>query len=640
MKNIYILFILICVPFVSAAHFQKDAGQMWCGAGGYTYNATESDPYSPGSPTWRWETQVHPDQVWLANGESISTAWGNQFVECINAVVDGVALVNVSLGAQGDSTTIDSFLQSFSQFETSYYNSQPFGLHYKIVSDGEPAGTAVKVRLGWAAVSQISGMGGQLFFNENNTGRAITVTINSNPNDSTPDMNTIIYSSGGLYFTADDSMEDTVDFIARVGDTIGIYLGGNAQVHFNKSVGSGTVHGEFAVSMEIAAGRNNVADINKDRKVNLEDLAIMAENWLWEAPPAENQTCETAFLVLPGLVYEENTIDTAAGELWYKMTPNTDGRYTVSLCGSDFDTRLTVYYDYADTCPGYYWGENEDYCGLQSQLMVDCWAGTTYFFRIDSSTGQHGNMRLEVTPIARPANDDYWSAQEAFEEAVYTGNTEGSVGDGYVWYWFVPTTTNYYTLSLCGSSFDTMIELYDASITILDYNDNGPNCWPQSEMPVLLEAGSLYYIAVGSSYGDRGDYQFQITEGAPLPANDDCASAELTGLWYWISGSTAAASGSDMSSCGTDDSLDVWYRFTAPQDRLYYFQFEGHYLPGEKTLALYDASGCPGTEILCNAVDSGMGWITVEYTMTAGQEVLIRIAGVPGQSGYFSLYVH
>jgi hypothetical protein len=35
-----------------------------------------------------------------------------------------------------------------------------------------------------------------------------------------------------------------------------------------------------------------------------------------------------------------------------------------------------------------------------------------------------------------------------------------------------------------------------------------------------------------------------------------------------------------------------------------------------------------------------MGWITVEYTMTAGQEVLIRIAGVPGQSGYFSLYVH
>jgi hypothetical protein len=536
--------------------------------------------------------------------------------------------------------TDESGLNSTVVFETYDYWNGRYGLFYKVASDGEPAGTPVKVRLSWNAQAQITDLG-YAYFNYSPAGDGILVAINSNPIDSVPAADSIIYRRSSLYFdnSGQSPQNDTIVFMAAVGDTIGIYLGGYTSIYFDNKTGGGDIQAEMAVNMQIVDSRDNPADINKDKKVDLADLAKLAESWLWEAPPPSNQNCDNALLVQPGKVYEETTVDTTNGELWYQFRPTETARYIVSLCGSDFDTRLTLYYHYdgmTEPCPGEYWNENDDFCDQQSQLEFSSWYNEMYYFKVDSPSGQRGNVRLEITKFTPPVNDDFDSATDADSNTTYTGTTIGSVGDAYVWYRFTPTDSDFYTLSLCGSSFDTTMELFDESYNILDFNNDA--CGQQSEMPAYLTAGVPYYIAVGSEYYEqRGDYQFRITRGAAVPANDECANATTFNRWDWIENSTAVATGSDISSCGTDDVQDVWYRFTADADRTYDFQLYIWNSNFEETITLYDATACPGTELFCSQTASGVAHF--QRTMTTGQEILVRIAGYAGRSGHYTLYI-
>jgi len=136
-------------------------------------------------------------------------------------------------------------------------------------------------------------------------------------------------------------------------------------------------------------------------------------------------------------------------DVWHSFTPSQSGNYTISLCGSSFDTTLSVY----DECEGVELACNDDMCSVYSEVVVDLTALETYLIRVAGYNGAVGTYVLEATKRpSPPANDDIGGAVEVFEDVPYEGDTLGATGetfsscaDGYdfydLWHVFVPSVT-------------------------------------------------------------------------------------------------------------------------------------------------------------------------------------------------------
>lgn len=632
------------VSGVEAAHLEYVSSGLWIQSGGCSSNAGESDPYNDPETLWREQYVNNDYDPWFIEAgasSSVSTASSSAYGTADAALNERDVTLTFLMEASGHTTTAESSLYAYTS-PAGLTPGDTDGVFYRIVSDGEPVGTPVRVRLRWTAQAHVVGdsNNGSIWIGGPGSVSDILVSLNGGSGDGEPPAESVVYRHPGPYYYIEGIYDDSDSAVisASVGDVLGLYLGCQATVYADNAIADKSMSGEFVFAAELLESDSNPADINNDRQVNIEDLALLALNWLWTAPPAFNQTCDDALLVQDGKVYQDSTAGTDNGELWYQLRSAGDAIHVVSLCGSGFDTRLTAYerWSGSDPCPGDYWGENDDSCDQQSQLEMICWDDTTYYFKVDSPSGEQGNVRLEITKIPRPENDD--TPAEVVLDTVYTGSTAGSFYDGWVWYQFTPQESDFYTFSLCGSSFDTEMQLYDEQWgDVLDYNDNA--CGMQSELPFYLEAGETYYIAVGCERSDRGEYQFQVTRGAAAPVNDDSENATVLYRWDQVEGSTVAAGGADISSCGDGDSQDVWYRFTAP----YYSSTYGAQLwvwpaYNVKTLTIYDADS-PGTELFCGETDE-WGWFYITFPLTVGQDVLIRVGGTPGSGGQYKFYMY
>ena len=83
-------------------------------------------------------------------------------------------------------------------------------------------------------------------------------------------------------------------------------------------------------------------------------------------------------------------------EVWYRYTPASDGTLDVSLCGSSYDTVLSVH----TGCPGTEDNELDcvdDACELQSEVSVDVRAGSTYSIRVSGYSGDVGDFTLTLS---------------------------------------------------------------------------------------------------------------------------------------------------------------------------------------------------------------------------------------------------
>ena len=94
---------------------------------------------------------------------------------------------------------------------------------------------------------------------------------------------------------------------------------------------------------------------------------------------------------------------TAPG-VWYSFTSPANGDATVSLCGSSYDTKISVFSGSCAslTCVG----GNDDFCSLQSQLTFSATAGTTYYVLVHGFSSATGAFSLSLTcPVDPCAND-------------------------------------------------------------------------------------------------------------------------------------------------------------------------------------------------------------------------------------------
>jgi len=214
----------------------------------------------------------------------------------------------------------------------------------------------------------------------------------------------------------------------------------------------------------------------------------------------------------------------------------------------------------------------------------------------------------------------------------YCGTTPGAVG---VFYSFVGNG-DYVTASLCGSSYDTRINIYSGScagLTCVDGNDDA--CGTQSDIAFPTGVGTTYYILVNGTAAAKGAYSLNISCTVPTVANDDCPSAitlPVNAGCVTTAGNTTGATAYIAGCVGNADD-DIWYKFVATA--------ASHEILVTPTIATFDPvvellSGTCGslTSMVCQDVNGANVAETIVATgLTIGTTYYVRVYHYGAGSG-------
>ncbi|MFO0555522.1 MAG: hypothetical protein U0271_44505 [Polyangiaceae bacterium] len=144
-----------------------------------------------------------------------------------------------------------------------------------------------------------------------------------------------------------------------------------------------------------------------------------------------------------------------------------------------------------------------------------------------------------------------------------------------------------------------------------------------------LAADETVRLRVAGWGSSRGAFTIaaDVFGGFERPSNDACADATPVTVEDRAPGTTLFATGQDLSSCGPEDSIDVWYSFTAPSAGDYTFRLTENMVAAH-FVAVYD--GCGGAELAC-------GFLGASATLAAGESVRLRVGSNPKVADAFNL---
>ena len=344
-----------------------------------------------------------------------------------------------------------------------------------------------------------------------------------------------------------------------------------------------------------------------------------------------------------------------SSNLWYLYTASSSGDVTVSLLGSEFDTALVVY----DTGVCYpklddIIERNDDFGGfLQSQITFQAVAGQQYLFEVlGYNSDEAGDGVLNVSGEEPPPppvsnNNDCYEAMPIGEVTNLPFDTTDATQDGphhcmyspNRWYCYTPSCTGEVTVSLAGSSFDTMLAVYDtcecddAEDTLIECNDDTSTS-RQSEITFDAIAGNQYLIEVGGYDLETGHGFLTVScEGViPPTSKDDCDDAKTIGDVTDQPFDTTDATFDGPGLCMT--SPNIWYCYTATCTGNVTVSLAGSSF--DTMLAVYEGCECyPNSDDLieCND-DAGGGYQSeVTFAATAGNQYLIEVGGYGSETG-------
>jgi len=337
--------------------------------------------------------------------------------------------------------------------------------------------------------------------------------------------------------------------------------------------------------------------------------------------------------------------------VWYLYTASCTGEATVSLLGSSFDTMLAVYDgDDCDLSSSDLIECNDDYPpGHQSQVTFDTVAGREYLIEVggySSITGE-GVLSIDCEATGQPSKDDCEHAQAIGEVTNLAFDTTDATfdGSGYcmtspnIWYVYTASCTGEATISLLGSSFDTMLAVYDgddcypSSSDLIECNDDySPG--HTSQITLSVTDGHEYLIEIGGYGSNTGEGILNIDcESSGQPSKDDCDNAQQVGEVKNLAFDTSDATFDGPGLCLT--SPNIWFLYTASCSGDVTVSLAGSSF--DTMLAVYEGDDCDLASkdlIECNDDAPGGGYQSaITFDAIAGDEYLIEIGGYGSNTG-------
>ncbi|OHB63115.1 MAG: hypothetical protein A2168_04655 [Planctomycetes bacterium RBG_13_50_24] len=341
--------------------------------------------------------------------------------------------------------------------------------------------------------------------------------------------------------------------------------------------------------------------------------------------------------------------------IWYRYTAGGTGDVTVSLLLSEFDTALVVY-NTSDCYPkvGDIIERNDDFGGfLQSQITFHATAGNDYLFEVmgyNSDEVGEGVLTISSEGTSPPSgsSDNLAYPQPIGDVTNLPFDTTGVEQDGphlcmyspNLWYCYTASCTGDVTVSLAGSSFDTMLAVYSTCEPDLRYADmiecsDDTNTSQQSEIVFEAIAGTQYLIEVGGYNQITGQGLLSIScEGVTPPpsSKDDCENAKAIGNVKDMPFDTTNATFDGSGLCMT--SPNIWYCYTATCTGQATVSLAGSNF--DTMLAVYDGCECDPTSndlIECNDDAGGDYQSAVTFNAIAGKQYLIEVGGYGTEKG-------
>jgi hypothetical protein len=194
-----------------------------------------------------------------------------------------------------------------------------------------------------------------------------------------------------------------------------------------------------------------------------------------------------------------------------------------------------------------------------------------------------------------------------------------------VFYRYTPAVNTCVNVSTCGSTYDTMIGIFNAAFVEIGCNDDF--CGLQSTISnVPLAGGQTYYIMIDGYNTSCGDYTLSVTECPPPPVCDPCtplgiAEGEPVCSTGYVDTYNAGCNSTPpttlnllcqptMQICGTYGTFNAngsrdtdWYQFTVNAPTVINANVTGQGLTGT-ALAILDTA-CPPTVICGSFTASG-----------------------------------
>jgi hypothetical protein len=265
-----------------------------------------------------------------------------------------------------------------------------------------------------------------------------------------------------------------------------------------------------------------------------------------------------------------------------------------------------------------------------------------------NSFNPYGTVSGGFNATFRPGNDRC-SFARLVTAGVHAGSTERATLDGMttcgnsnnsrsVWYKFVANATAPLLITTCGSSYDTVLSVYDTNScpsgtgSQIACNDDAPSGSPcggtLSAVTINAVSGETYYIRVGGYQSSFGSYRLVIG-----PVNNQCEDAVAVGEGsYPFDNRFATTDGPVLNSCtnnGQDGQVsgDLWYTYTATQTGTLSVDTCGSGF--DTKIAVYDGLPCDGRPVFiaCNDDACGLQSRIDDLPMRAGKTYAIRVGG-------------
>jgi len=350
-------------------------------------------------------------------------------------------------------------------------------------------------------------------------------------------------------------------------------------------------------------------------------------------------------------------------DVWHCWRADCTGEATISLCGSDYDTTLSVF----DACGGEEVICNDDGCPgpntVNSRLTFRVTAGTLFYVRVAGFRGDSGDYTLTAVCDVGPPNDRCTNANP-IRVGETPFSTEGATTDGPplptlcnegfglmlgkdIWYDFVPDCSGIVTVSTCNAAnFDTRLAVYEGcncpaqNSRLVACNDDAGTCGETSEMSFAATAGTCYKLRVGGyasfSGTASGSGTLRISCGQPIP-NDDCEDAPVENLPHTFTGNNTVAS----NDCADTPGGQVWIAFRVTESSNVRLEYCGSTPPFD-AVWLELVEGCPCREFSMSAAGCFIcddGNAALEWTCLPAGTYYYPVLSEPGSRGAYTIDV-